>query len=223
MVATIWYPPERWQPGETIITETLPWPLGTHFHIGLAVLDGDDFRDVARRFVVTDATGTVTAHHRRTWVHLGSFRREGRYLAQDTEPIFSNNLDFSFAGGIRLTGYRYRISSDVLTIVLAWRTDKAVAENYTVFVHLVTADGHRIAQSDAQPHWAFEWPTSRWVPGELVLDGHMLNLPTEVPRDNLRLEIGLYLWPSLQRLSVLDAAGRPVTDHIEIALSLPTS
>ncbi|MGC8880414.1 MAG: hypothetical protein ACP5R2_14455, partial [Anaerolineae bacterium] len=134
-----------------------------------------------------------------------------------------NHLDIAFANGIYLVGYRYQVHSDMLIVVLAWRADAAIKADYTVFVHVVTSDGRRIAQSDAQPHWGAEWPTSRWVPGELVLDGHKLKLPSEAARDDLHLEVGLYLWPSLQRLSVLDADGQPIADHIEIALTLPAS
>ncbi len=223
MVATIWYPPARWQPGETIVTETLPWSLGDRFHIGLAVLDGGDFQNPMYRFPVVGADQSVTLHHHRTWVHLGSFHREGRYLAQITGPPSLNSLNALFAEGIRLTGYRYQVLSNRLTAVLGWHADTKIKDNYTVFVHLVTSDGRLIAQSDAWPHWGAEWPTSWWSPGELVLDGHTLELPTEVPRDGLHLEVGLYLWPTLQRLPVRQADDQQLTDHVKIPVSLPPS
>ncbi|MGQ9785268.1 MAG: DUF2079 domain-containing protein [Anaerolineae bacterium] len=221
MVAPIWYPPVRWQLGETIMTETLPWQLGAQFHIGIAVLNARDFRDGAHRFIVTEADPAAITHHRRTWAHIGSFRRDGRYLVLVPEWTPLNRLDVSFANGIHLVGYRHQVRSDTLIVILAWRASIAIQEDYTVFVHLMTSDGRRIAQSDAQPHWGAEWPTSRWTPGELVLDGHQLKLPAETPYNTLYLEVGLYLWPSLQRPSVLDAEGQPTTDRIEIPLSLP--
>ena len=223
MVATIWYPPTRWRPGEIVVTETLPWQLGTSFHIGVAVLGAQDFQDWTRRFGVRDADPAAIPYHRYTWVQVGSFRRDGRYLVHVPEAAPLDRLDVTFANGIHLVGYRHQVRSDMLVVVLAWRADTVIKEDYTVFVHLVTPDGRRVAQSDAQPHWGAAWPTSRWQPGELVLDGHRLTLPAEAPRDELRLEVGLYLWPSLQRLPVLDANGRPTSDRIEIPLSLPTS
>ncbi len=221
LVATIWYPPARWQPGETIMTETLPWHLGSQFHIGVAVLDGEDFQDKAHRFRVRDADPTAILHHGRTWAHIGSFRRDGRYLAHVPEQAPLHRLEVRFANGIHLVGYRYQVHRTTLIVVLMWRTDIMIKEDYTVFVHLVTSDGHRIAQSDAQPHWVAPWPTSRWQPGEWVMDGHRLELPAEASRADLRLEVGLYLWPSLQRLSLSDVHGRSNGDHVEIPLSLP--
>lgn len=223
MVATIWYPPTRWQPGETVVTETLPWQLGTSFHIGVAVLEAQDFQDWTHRFGVSDAGPAAIPYHRHTWVHIGSFRRDGRYLVHVPEVAPLDRLDVTFANGIHLVGYRYQVHPDTLIVVLAWRADMVIEEDYTVFVHLVTSDGRRIAQADAQPHWGAAWPTSRWQPGELVLDGHRLKLLAEASRNDLHLEVGLYLWPSLQRLSVLGADGQPTSDRIEIPLSLPAS
>jgi hypothetical protein len=221
MVATIWYPPARWKPGETITTETLPWQLGSLFHIGVAVLDGEDFRDETHRFRVYNADPAAILHHGHTWAHVGSFRRDGRYLVYVSEQAPVHHLEVRFANGIHLVGYRYQVRLNMLIVMLVWRADAGIKEDYTVFVHLVTSSGQRIAQSDAQPHWGATWPTSRWQPGEWVLDGHRLEMPAKAPRDGLHLEVGLYLWPSLQRLSVLGANGRPNSDHIKIPLSLP--
>ncbi len=221
LVATIWYPPMRWQPGETVVTETLPWQLGTPFHIGVTVLEAQDFQEWMHRFSVSDADAAAMPYHRRTWVHVGSFRRDGRYLVQVPEVAPLDRLDATFANGIHLVGYRYQVRADTLVVVLAWRADTVIRDDYTVFVHLVTSDGRRITQSDGQPHWGVAWPTSCWLPGELVLDGHRLKLPAEALRDELHLEVGLYMWPSLQRLPVLDANGQPTSDRIEILLSLP--
>lgn len=203
------------------MTETLPWQLGTSFHIGVAVLDGGDFRDATHRFRVHDADPAAILHHARTWAQIGSFRREGRNLIHVSASTALHHLEGRFANGIQLAGYRYQAQPDALIVVLAWRTEVKIEEDYTVFVHLVTSDGHRIAQSDAQPHWAATWPTRRWQPGEWVLDGHKLNWSAEASYDDLHLEVGLYLWPSLQRLPVLDTDGQPSGDHIEIPLALP--
>ncbi|MDW8071918.1 MAG: DUF2079 domain-containing protein [Anaerolineae bacterium] len=221
MVASIWYPPARWRPGELIITETLPWQLGARFHIGVAVVETHDFQNWRHRFCIRDAEPVTMLHHRRTWVQIGSFRRDGQHLAHVPERVSMNPMAAVFANGIRLVGYRHEIHPGMLIVVLAWRADAPVQEDYTVFVHLVTSEGHRIAQSDAQPHWGAVWPTSHWQPGELVLDGHRLKLPMEAPRDDLHLEVGLYLWPSLQRLPVLGADAQPISDHVEISLALP--
>jgi hypothetical protein len=105
-------------------------------------------------------------------------------------------------------------------VVLAWQADMPIAHDYTVFVHCVAPDGSIVAQSDARPHWGADWPTGRWAPGEQVLDGHRLALPASAPSGPCQVRVGLYDWPkspgtgqTLERLPVLDAAGKAVADY----------
>ena len=43
MTTAIWYPTSGWNPGEIVLMQTLPWDVGSDFHIGLGVVDGDDW------------------------------------------------------------------------------------------------------------------------------------------------------------------------------------
>jgi hypothetical protein len=220
MVAPIWYPPSQWRPGETVMTETLPWQLGAQFNIGVAVLGagrsqeagtGSSLDDTARRLLVGYADPAVVPFHGRSWAQVGTFRRAGRYLIPDSDGPALSSVDVTFGGGIQLVGYR--AAFDGGSVVLAWRPGQTVARDYTVFVHLVTAEGAIVAQSDAQPHWAAAWPTSRWIPGQVVLDSHRLALPPDMPPGPFELRVGLYHWQTLERLPVLDANGLPVGDY----------
>jgi len=78
MVAPLWYPPERWQPGEIIVTETLPWDLGDAFTVGLGVLRGNDWKIPAQRLPVTAIASTypTQAAENNTWVRLLRFVRD---------------------------------------------------------------------------------------------------------------------------------------------------
>ncbi|HOU42214.1 MAG TPA: hypothetical protein PK829_13190, partial [Promineifilum sp.] len=74
---------------------------------------------------------------------------------------------------------------------LVWRADGQPEAAYRVFVHLVDAAGHIIAQSDAAPaNWTR--PTTGWLRGEVILDTHTLTLPEPLPAGPLTLRIGLY-------------------------------
>ncbi len=227
MVASLWYPPSSWRPGEVVVTETLPWSLGAHFNIGVAVLSGSadiatgELPDAARRFAVIGADVGVKVYQDHSWAQVGTFSRTGRRLAPmvDTTPL--SNMETTFEEGIRLVGYRYQAAAGSLAVVLAWQAEEAIHRDYAVFVHLIAPDGSTIAQSDAQPHWSGDWPTSRWVPGELVLDGHQLAVPEAIPAGPYQVHVGLYSWPTLERLQVLDASGEATADHAALETPPP--
>jgi uncharacterized membrane protein len=239
MVAPLWYPPSEWQPGEIIVTETLPWDLGPRFNIGLTVLrtagEGDAevdpviaFTDPVRRFPITAADSGLSLFHGDTWAQVGAFARDGRNLAPVTDDLPLSSLDVAFNQGIRLTHYKIStikslepsaqspISSpqSPISVVLQWQPTSPISSSYTVFVHLVDADGAVVSQSDARPGWVTPWPTNYWSPDQPALDSHQLSLPPDLPPGRYQVQMGLYDWETLERLSVLDPAMQPVSDHV---------
>jgi hypothetical protein len=44
-----------------------------------------------------------------------------------------------------------------------------------------------------------------WVPGTQLTDVHKLKLPANLPPDVFQLRVGLYHWPDLERMSVIDS------------------
>jgi len=217
MVALIWYPPSRWRPGETVMTETLPWQLGPRFNVGVALLRSQPagaalaFLDPGHHLPVQQASPASPAQG--SWAWLGRFERVGRYLTAATEPPQLNASDTRFGNGIRLTAYRYRSSTNDLSVVLRWQAQQPVARSYTVFVHLVAPDGRLVAQSDAIPTWVTPWPTDRWRPEQAVLDGHRIALPADLAAGDYELRVGLYDWQTLERLPVLDERDLPQGDY----------
>ncbi len=110
-----------------------------------------------------------------------------------------------------------------LPVTLTWQVTQSVPYDATVFIHLDDAEGNRVAQIDRQPLDA-RFPTSYWVPGQVVTDTYALplkikteSLPLQTP---LEMRLGMYTWPSLARLPVVDAAGAPQRDDV-VALSIP--
>jgi hypothetical protein len=100
--------------------------------------------------------------------------------------------------GIALTGAgvnppQAAPGSDVI-VTLFWQPTRSPAQNYTSFVHLLDAAGHRLAQSDHQPGGDF-YPSRLWQPGETLRDSHTLRLPDPLPAGQYRLMAGLYHQP----------------------------
>ncbi len=89
----------------------------------------------------------------------------------------------------------------VLNLDLFWRADHAVKESYSVFVHLVDADGQVVANADSAPASGL-FPTNHWTPGEGVRDRHILKIPADLAPGNYTIEIGMYLPATNARLPI---------------------
>ncbi len=122
----------------------------------------------------------------------------------------------TFGDAIALAKYSLNSSAlrvgDPLTLTLFWQSKAHVDKDYTVFVHLLDAQGNVRAQLDSMPR-AGAYPTSVWDPGELVRDDYMLALPIDLAAGEYSIELGLYEHPSLARLEVSDAKGKLLGDH----------
>jgi len=75
-------------------------------------------------------------------------------------------------------------------INLYWRALAPLDRDYTLFVHVYDAGGQRVAQRDLPLRYE-DYPTSRWQPGELVIDRADMPLPG-LPPGPYRLLVGLY-------------------------------
>jgi hypothetical protein len=85
---------------------------------------------------------------------------------------------------------------------LVWVADQPIDQNYTVFVHLVGADGKPLAQADRAPEDGF-YPTSAWAVGELVADNYAISIPSEAPSGDYKLRVGLYQPQTNKRLPLV--------------------
>jgi hypothetical protein len=101
-----------------------------------------------------------------------------------------------------------------IRVRLRWRATAPLRDDYAVFLH-VLRDGERIAQADSQPAGG-HYPTTVWRPGDVVNDDHRVaEIALPIPgRDVLRF--GLWLPESGEVLHLLDEAGNPAGDWIEV-------
>jgi hypothetical protein len=125
----------------------------------------------------------------------------------------------TFGDQIRLLGYDLQRDDGgpqpTIRLTLHWQAIAPVNRTYTVFVHLLDAGGAIVTQDDALPGDPF-FPTSTWLPDEIVLDSHLLALPGDAPTGDYTLLAGLYHRPSGERLQAVDAYGNSLGDAIQL-------
>jgi len=103
---------------------------------------------------------------------------------------------------IQLTGYSLDASDNFgLDLTLFWQPETTLPADYTVFLHLRNKDGVTVAQRDRQPLDG-AYPTSRWQPGETVIDPVAFPLPENLEVGEYALFVGLYRLDTLERLPV---------------------
>jgi hypothetical protein len=114
-----------------------------------------------------------------------------RRLPNDLTAI---QVDYGREGQISLRGYR--IDGDPapggrLDLTYAWSALTQPSKVYSVFNHLLTADGEKITQVDGWPQSGTVL-TTQWRPNEYIRDTHTLDIPVDAPPGPYLLAVGLY-------------------------------
>jgi hypothetical protein len=86
-------------------------------------------------------------------------------------------------------------------VTLYWLALRETGQDTKAFVHLLGPDGSVIAQHDGDPAGGYT-PTTRWRPGEIVVDRHIVPLPEGLPAGDYGLRAGLYQVEPLRNLTV---------------------
>jgi len=126
------------------------------------------------------------------------------------ETAIPHPLSARLGSGITLHGYALSQPDvhpgDTLTVKLFWGRDGPVQEDYHVFVHVADQEGHLWGQHDGPPLIGAH-PTDHWPEGVVLPDVHTIEISPEVPSGRYRLMVGMYGWPSLERLPAVRADG----------------
>jgi hypothetical protein len=102
----------------------------------------------------------------------------------------------------------YDLAQDVvepggtLHLTLYWQALKPMERAYTVATHLIGSQGEMIGQQDNMPV-NNTWPTTCWIPGEVVTDHYAIAVETDAPAGLYGLETAIYLWENGERLPAL--------------------
>jgi hypothetical protein len=101
-------------------------------------------------------------------------------------------------------------------VTLYWEAVEQVETSYTVFVHLVDADGRIWSQSDSLPRGG-DFPTDAWFPGDVIVDPYSILVPVDAPPGDYQLVAGMYEPTTGKRLPVFDAEGTSLGDRASVA------
>ncbi len=121
-----------------------------------------------------------------------------------------NNADILFGDALRLTGYTVRQHETALEVILFWRGEREVLRPYTVFNHLLNAQGELVAQQDNWPING-QWPPTCWQVGEMVVDRYTISLLDNLSPGTYTLQTGWYDAADGRRL--LTSTGQDTTLH----------
>jgi hypothetical protein len=138
-------------------------------------------------------------------VTLGSVQVEPPpWVADPSGPVRLSDARLSDA--LRLLAYRLEQDDEGLALTLYWRAERRMDVDYKVFVHVADpATAVPVAQDDAMPvQWRY--PTTRWAPGEVVVDTISISLQ-DAPAGTYELALGAYNPADGERLPVIDANG----------------
>lgn len=139
------------------------------------------------------------------WAPGGVIRPAYEYLGDPPDVL--NTLQFRrgevFGDAIELVGYTSNVDLQrgQVQVTLYWRTLNRPADDYTIFVHLLDANGNRLSQHDRRPMDG-RFPTNLWRAGDVMHTDHTLQAGETCLSAPCYLAVGFYDWESGERLAV---------------------
>ena len=124
-------------------------------------------------------------------------------------PPFEQTSNANFANQITLLGYT--LTAQKLSLI--WQAQSDNLPDYTIFVHLLNPDGTCCVWQQDTPPQQGQYPTSRWITDEIIIDEYVL----EFEVDNgatYPLEIGVYSAENGQRLPIIGGDDHLLLDPI---------
>ena len=128
-----------------------------------------------------------------------------------------HKLDVNLENRVRLIGFdtpdEQPKPGQEWPLTLYWQVEGDLNRDYTVFVHVLDETGTLLTQGDGPPLDG-RYPTSDWMPGEILNDTHSLTIPAGAAPGRYQVFVGLYEPSTEQRLLVLDGTGQAVDSRV---------
>jgi hypothetical protein len=162
----------------------------------------------------------------RFWIFRRSNHSRDDVLA-DMTPL---EPPLRLSNGVEVLAYRFggdQQPGGVLQLTLAWwlydgsllpRSTGLTAErasDYHAFAHLVDGGGQRWGQQDL-----LSFPSASWRAGDLVLTRFNIQTSPDAPPGEYWVNTGMYSYPGLVAAPMLDVAGNPAADFMQVPLQL---
>jgi hypothetical protein len=203
-VSSFVFPAESAPDGEFVIAESNVFtavldPAGEAGPYALVALPAGELKAVCG-WLARPTTGCVVAEVNISGISLS----EGAVNFDDQIAL----LDISLPDLVPVPGGQFPIE-------VTWQGLAPMSEDYTVFVQVLDHQDRIVGQVDSWPVQG-TFPTSQWRPGEIVRDPYVVQLSDDFQPGDFRVHVGFYLLATLQRLLVIDEAGNPVDDKVEV-------
>ncbi|MDX1416531.1 MAG: hypothetical protein R3293_20185 [Candidatus Promineifilaceae bacterium] len=175
-------------------------------HSAVVLLDGRDVSPTWTGDIYQDAAATI----REIPLRPG----EGSYYvlllpgAAKPQPSVQRDPPDLLANWVHLLGYDQlqRIDDETGLWQIHWRTaDNPDAKRYQFFNHLLDKEENRMGQADAAA-----FAPGQWTAGDRVISRFLIPWPKNSTPEKMR--VGMYRFPSLENVPLLDAAGNPYLD-----------
>ena len=187
------HPTSQWLPGEVL------WR-----YYDLAIAEEATAGNASLVLTILDGDGDAVGEP----VPLTPVRVEGRYYDL---PASAHPQPARLGDAIELMGFAVDTPTvqpgQTLEVALYWRAESSIAEQYTVFTHLIGPDGALRGQKDSMPLEG-HYPTDRWREGEVIGDRYLITVAEDAPPGSYRVGIGMYNWAAdMRSLPLYDERG----------------
>lgn len=173
-------PLDRWQPGHVVRLAMHPVALGERRDagVGVAVLEEPD--PSAPRLLprLGGATAIVRPIAGGTAVEIARIRGGDPAIERHLFelPAVEQPASVTFGDFAQLRGYDLRRDGDALLLTAYWQTLQPTDANLMVRATLLDDAGRALSQAESVPRVG-QYPTDRWLPGEIVIDSYRLPVP----------------------------------------------
>jgi 4-amino-4-deoxy-L-arabinose transferase-like glycosyltransferase len=117
------------------------------------------------------------------------------------------------ANGVTLLGYDPPVElEDTILWQIHWQTGTPAEVDYHFFNHLLDSEGQQVSQADAAAFSARQWHA-----GDEVISRFALPRPAGLVGP-LSMRTGMYTYPAVENVPVLDVASNPCADAVKVLL-----
>lgn len=167
--------------------------------------------------------GNSRARHRLEDIRMNSLLFKQGYILNNITPNIENKINANIDDMVIFLGYNISSTKlqpgDNYDITYYWKCIQQMKIDYRIFVHLTNNTSNAVGLDHSPLHGIY--PTSKWKPGEIVVEHYNYILPENMQPGIYDLRLGLWYPPEGHNLKVIntsmsDGSNRIVAGSIEI-------